>query len=172
MMNRVRTILLSAGLAAVCLRCIRRRRRSHGPSAGGLRLRVPVERQRRRVSEDVHGGGNGPAILESVAHRSGQSAASAARAAAPRGVQIAAPVDAAMASGDVLMVSFWMRSGAAGEATLDAGFRALPVAARGSARSAGAPGRRAGGSGSAGQRARRRGSTRKRKGRGSAANRR
>jgi GH35 family endo-1,4-beta-xylanase len=38
-------------------------------------------------------------------------------------VQIAAPVDAAMASGDVLMVSFWLRSGTSGEATLDVAFR-------------------------------------------------
>ena len=43
-------------------------------------------------------------------------------------VQITAPVDAAMASGDVLMISFWMRSAAAGEATLDAGFRTVPGA--------------------------------------------
>ncbi|MBZ5495664.1 MAG: endo-1,4-beta-xylanase [Acidobacteriia bacterium] len=43
-------------------------------------------------------------------------------------VQIAVPVDAAMAGGDVLMVSFWMRSGTAGEATLDAGFRTTPGA--------------------------------------------
>lgn len=41
-------------------------------------------------------------------------------------VQIAAPVDAALASGDVLMVSFWMRSAAPGEATIDAGFRTAP----------------------------------------------
>jgi GH35 family endo-1,4-beta-xylanase len=44
-------------------------------------------------------------------------------------VQIAAPVDAAMASGDTLLVSFWMRSGTPGEATLDAGFRTVPGAA-------------------------------------------
>lgn len=43
-------------------------------------------------------------------------------------VQIAATVDAPIASGDVLMVSFWMRSGTASEATLDAGFRAAPGA--------------------------------------------
>jgi GH35 family endo-1,4-beta-xylanase len=47
----------------------------------------------------------------------------------PQDAQIATPVDAAMASGDVLMVSFWMRSGTAGEATLDAGFRTAPGAA-------------------------------------------
>jgi endo-1,4-beta-xylanase len=39
-------------------------------------------------------------------------------------VQIAAPVDAAIASGDVLLVSFWMRSASPAEATVDAGFRA------------------------------------------------
>jgi endo-1,4-beta-xylanase len=44
-------------------------------------------------------------------------------------VMISTPVDAAMAAGDVLLVSFWMRSGAAGEATLDAGFRTVPGAA-------------------------------------------
>jgi hypothetical protein len=38
-------------------------------------------------------------------------------------VRIAAPVDAAIARGDVLMVSFWMRSITPGEATLDAGLR-------------------------------------------------
>ena len=43
-------------------------------------------------------------------------------------VQIAAPVDAAMADGDVLLITFWMRSGATGEASLDAGFRAGPGA--------------------------------------------
>ena len=46
-------------------------------------------------------------------------------------VQIAATVDAAMASGDVLLVSFWMRSGSPGEATLDAGFRTAPGAGAG-----------------------------------------
>ncbi len=44
-------------------------------------------------------------------------------------VMISAPVDADLASGDVLLVSFWMRSGVAGQATLDAGFRAVPGAA-------------------------------------------
>jgi GH35 family endo-1,4-beta-xylanase len=52
--------------------------------------------------------------------------------ARPADVQIAAPVDAALASGDVLLVSFWMRSAAPAEATLDAGFRAAgPPPARG-----------------------------------------
>ncbi|MDR3703303.1 MAG: hypothetical protein P4L56_26890 [Candidatus Sulfopaludibacter sp.] len=46
-------------------------------------------------------------------------------------VQIAAPVDAAMASGDVLLASFWIRSAAPGEATLDMGFRGPPGGGRG-----------------------------------------
>lgn len=54
-------------------------------------------------------------------------------------VQIAAPVDGAVASGDVLVVSFWMRSATPADATLDAGFRALPGAAPAAA--PGAPGR-------------------------------
>ena len=43
-------------------------------------------------------------------------------------VQLAAPVDAAMADGDVLLITFWMRSGAAGQASVDAGFRPVPGA--------------------------------------------
>ena len=47
-------------------------------------------------------------------------------------VTLSTKVDAAIASGDVLMISFWMRSGAPGEATLDAVFRApMPAGARG-----------------------------------------
>ena len=47
-------------------------------------------------------------------------------------VAISTPVDAAIANGDVLMISFWMRSGAPGEATLDAAFRApMAMGARG-----------------------------------------
>jgi GH35 family endo-1,4-beta-xylanase len=46
-------------------------------------------------------------------------------------VQIVAPVDAAMAVGDVLMLSFWMRSAASAEATLDAGFRSAGTGFRG-----------------------------------------
>lgn len=54
-------------------------------------------------------------------------------------VMISTPVNAAIASGDVLMISFWMRSGAPGEATLDAAFRApMALGARGAR--AGAPG--------------------------------
>jgi endo-1,4-beta-xylanase len=55
-------------------------------------------------------------------------------------VTLSTKVDAAIANGDVLLMSFWMRSGAPGEATLDAAFRApMPAGARGGLR-AGAPG--------------------------------
>jgi endo-1,4-beta-xylanase len=57
-------------------------------------------------------------------------------------VAISTPVDAAIANGDVLMISFWMRSGAPGEATLDAAFRAPMVPGARGARGGvpGAPG--------------------------------
>jgi endo-1,4-beta-xylanase len=54
-------------------------------------------------------------------------------------VTVSAPVDAAIANGDVLMVSFWMRSGAPGEATLDASFR-TPMPAGGRGARGGVPG--------------------------------
>jgi GH35 family endo-1,4-beta-xylanase len=47
-------------------------------------------------------------------------------------VTVSAPVSAAISNGDVLMVSFWMRSGTTGVATLDAAFRApMPAGGRG-----------------------------------------
>jgi hypothetical protein len=42
----------------------------------------------------------------------------------PGDVQLTASVDAAVASGDVSLVSFWTRSGHVREATLAAGFKA------------------------------------------------
>lgn len=54
-------------------------------------------------------------------------------------VTVSTPVDAAIANGDVLMVSFWMRAGTPGEATLDAAFRA-PMAAGGRGGRGGVPG--------------------------------
>jgi endo-1,4-beta-xylanase len=47
-------------------------------------------------------------------------------------VTVSTPVNAAISNGDVLMVSFWMRSGTTGVATLDAAFRApMPAGGRG-----------------------------------------
>jgi len=44
----------------------------------------------------------------------------------PTDVQLSTPIEAALSVGDVLMVSFYMRSAGSGEATLDAGFRTPP----------------------------------------------
>ena len=54
-------------------------------------------------------------------------------------VQISTPIDATMAAGDVLMVSFYLRSAGNGEATLDAGFRTVAGAAPAGAPPAGPP---------------------------------
>jgi endo-1,4-beta-xylanase len=57
-------------------------------------------------------------------------------------VTVSTPVNAAITGGDVLMVSFWMRSAGQGEATIDASFRVPMPAGRGGARGPmpGAPG--------------------------------
>jgi GH35 family endo-1,4-beta-xylanase len=122
-MNRVRTILLSAGLAA--LACA-----AYGAGPGTTALLPADSAAAFKLSANA-----GEFAKMSTASVSGQPFKSALRIEVARkpqrsgDVQIAAPVDAAVASGDVLLVSFWMRSGTAGEATLDAGFRAVPGAA-------------------------------------------
>jgi GH35 family endo-1,4-beta-xylanase len=135
-MNRVRTILLSAGLAALASS-------AYGASPGAAAL-LPAD----SAAAFKLSGNAGEFAKMSTASVSGQPFKSALRIEVARkpqrsgDVQIAAPVDAAVASGDVLLVSFWMRSGAAGEATLDAGFRTVPgaPAAPGARGVAGAPG--------------------------------
>jgi GH35 family endo-1,4-beta-xylanase len=129
MMSRVRTILLSAGLAALA---------SAAYGADAIPLLPADSASAFRLS------GAGEFAKMSTATVTGQPFTSALRIEVssqpqrPQDVQIAAPVDAAVGSGDVLMISFWMRSGAPGEATLDAGFRSAPGAA-GRAGAAGAP---------------------------------
>jgi GH35 family endo-1,4-beta-xylanase len=148
-MNRVRTILLSAGLAALASS-------AYGASPGAAAL-LPAD----SAAAFKLSGNAGEFAKMSTASVSGQPFKSALRIEVARkpqrsgDVQIAAPVDAAVASGDVLLVSFWMRSGAAGEATLDAGFRTVPGAAAVPG-AAGAPGARgvAGAPGAAGGRGR------------------
>ncbi|MBZ5586469.1 MAG: endo-1,4-beta-xylanase [Acidobacteriia bacterium] len=135
-MSRVHTILLSAGLAA--LGCA-----AYGADTGATALLPADSASAFKLSSAA-----GEFAKMSTATVKGQPFSSALRievSAKPRRpaeVQVSAPVDAAMASGDILMVSFWMRSGAAGEATLDAGFRTTPGAggAPGVAGRAGAPG--------------------------------
>lgn len=117
-MSRVRSILLSAGMTAFA--CA-----AHGADAGATALLPADSASAFRLS-----GSNGEFAKMSTAAVTGQPFSSLLRIEVtrkpqrPGDVQIAAPVDAAMASGDVLLVSFWMRSATPGEATLDAGFRA------------------------------------------------
>jgi GH35 family endo-1,4-beta-xylanase len=148
-MNRVRTILLSAGLAALASAAY-----GAGPGAAAL---LPAD----SAAAFKLSGNAGEFAKMSTAAVSGQPFKSALRIEVARkpqrsgDVQIAAPVDGIVVSGDVLLVSFWMRSGAAGEATLDAGFRTVPGAAAVPG-AAGAPGARgvAGAPGAAGGRGR------------------
>lgn len=122
-MSRKSTILLSAGLAAFA--CA-----AYGADAGATAL-LPAD----SASVFKLSNAAGDFAKMSTAPVTGQPFANALRIEVSKkptratDVQIAAPVDAAVANGDVLLVSFWMRSGASGEATLDAGFRAVPGAA-------------------------------------------
>ena len=136
-MNRVRTILLSAGLAALASS-------AYGASPGAAAL-LPAD----SAAAFKLSGNAGEFAKMSTAAVAGQPFKSALRIEVAKKPQ---------RSGDVLLVSFWMRSGAAGEATLDAGFRTVPVAAAapGAPGAAGAPGARgvAGAPGAAGGRGR------------------
>ena len=138
-MSRVYTIAMSAALTA--LACT-----AYGADATSL---LPAD----SVSTFHLSSSAGEFAKMSTATVTGQPFANALRIEItkrpqrPADVQITTPVDAAMASGDVLLVSFWMRSGAAGDATIDAGFRTAPGAAgapgappAGAAGRAGAPG--------------------------------
>ena len=121
-MNRVRTILLGAGFAAIS--CA-----AYAADTGATALLPADSASAFKLSSAA-----GESAKMSTVPVKGQPFSSALRievSAKPRrpgDVQISAPAGAATASGDVLMVSFWMRSGAAGDATLDAGFRATPGA--------------------------------------------
>jgi hypothetical protein len=139
-MSRVRTILLSAGLTA--LACVAS---AADTSATAL---LPAD----FVSAFKLSANAGDYAKMATATVTGQPFKSALRIEVtkkpqrPGDVMISAPLDATLASGDVLMVSFWMRSGIAGDATLDAGFRSVP----GTAPASGAPGARGGAGAAAG----------------------
>jgi GH35 family endo-1,4-beta-xylanase len=128
-MKRVRTILLSAGIAALSFA-------AQAADTGGVALLPADSAPAFKLSANA-----GEYAKMSTAAVTGQTFKTALRVEVAKkpqrtnDVQIAVPVDAAAASGDVLLVSFWIRSGAAGEATVDAGFRTVPGAA-------GAPGAR------------------------------
>ncbi|MFB3777211.1 MAG: endo-1,4-beta-xylanase [Bryobacteraceae bacterium] len=137
-MSRVKTVFLCAGLAALACAA-----RSADVASTPL---LPADSA---PAFKLSTGADQYATLSTMAVK-GQQFSSALRVVVNKKpqraeeVRISAPVDAAVSSGDVLLVSFWMRSGAAGEATLDAGFRAVPGAA-------GAPGRGMGFGGFGGQ---------------------
>ncbi len=129
-MNRLRTIVVSNALMFL-VSCT-----AYGADAGGVALLPADSTSAFRLSPNA---GNYAAM--SSATVTGQRFQNVLRIRVttkpprPGDVILSAPVDAAIATGDVLLVSFWMRSGAAGEATLDAGFRTVP----GSAPASGAP---------------------------------
>ena len=117
-MSRVHTVLLTAGLAA--LTCA-----AYGADSEGTALLPPNSAYAFKLSD-----GAGEFAKMTTAAIDGGTFSSSLRVEVTKkperaaAVRIAAPVDAALASGDVLMLSFWMRSGTPAEATLDAEFRA------------------------------------------------
>ena len=137
-MNRVHTILLSGGLVAAAFAAYGAdpgtRALLPADSASAFKLSANAGEYAKMSTAAVIGRPFSNALRIEVTKKPQRTA----------DVQISAPVDAAMATGDVLLVSFWMRSGAAGEATLDAGFRTAPGAAgvpvaAGAGRGPGAP---------------------------------
>lgn len=123
MTSQVRTNFLIAGLAA--LTCA-----TYGADAGATALLPADSTTAFQLSANA-----GDYARMSTGAVAGQPFSKALRIEVTRKpqrsteVQITAPVDSALASGDVLLVSFWMRSGTTGEATVDAGFRSAPGAA-------------------------------------------
>ena len=121
-MSRVRTILLCAGWAA--LACVAR-----GADTPATALLPEDSLSAFKLSDNA----NQYATM-STADVTGQPFSKALRVVVTKApersmeVMLAAPVDAAMTDGDVLLISFWMRSGAAGQASVDAGFRPVPGA--------------------------------------------
>ena len=118
MMSPARTILLRTGLAAFA--CV-----AYAADNGATALLPADSASVFRLS-----GSAGEFAKMSSATITGQPFQSALRLEVSRkparsqDVQIAAPVTAAVATGDVLMVSFWLRSASPGEAAVDVGFRA------------------------------------------------
>ncbi len=134
-MIRVRSILLSAGLAACAAA-------AYGADSGATAL-LPAD----SASLFKLGANAADYAKMSTAPIAGQPFKTALRievAKKPQrsgDVTLSAPVDAAMANGDVLLVTFYMRSGTQADATLDAGFRAVGSGAgRGGPGGFGAPG--------------------------------
>ncbi len=121
-MNRVRFLLLGASMAAMAASAIA----ADGPTV----LLPPDSTLALKLS-----GAAGDSARITNAPITGQPFKTVLRVEVTKkpervtDVQLSTPIDAAMAAGDVLMVSFYMRSAGSGEATLDAGFRTTPGAA-------------------------------------------
>ena len=123
-MNFVQTVFLSVGCAA--LACV-----AYGADPGATALLPADSAPAFKLSANA-----GDFAKMSTEAVKGQPFPNALRIEVakkpqrPTDVQISAPVDGAVKNGEILLVSFWMRSGAPGEATLDAGFRTAPGAAQ------------------------------------------
>src|ERR1039458_5131732 len=107
-MNRAHPILLSAGLAAVAFAAYGAdpgfKALLPADSASAFKLSANADDYAKMSTAAVIGRTFSNALRIEVTKKPQRTA----------DVQISAPVDAAMATGDVLLVSFWMRSGAAG----------------------------------------------------------
>jgi endo-1,4-beta-xylanase len=117
-MNPVRATLLKVGLATVVCAAIGADAGAQAllpaDSASAFRLSSSAGEYARMSPVAVTGQPFSTALRVEVTKKPGRAS----------DVQLATPIDASVASGDVLLVSFWMRSATSAEATLDAGFRA------------------------------------------------
>src|ERR1035437_7359857 len=123
-MNRVRALLLGASMAALAASAFA----ADGPtvllpadSTPALKLTGVAGESARITSASVTGQPFKTVLRIEVTKKPER----------PTDVLISTPIEAAMSAGDVLMVSFYMRSAGSGEATLDAGFRTLGASPQG-----------------------------------------
>jgi len=125
-MNRVRSLLLGASVAALAASAF---------AADGPTVLLPPDSAALKLS-----GAAGESARMTNAPVTGQPFKTVLRVEVtkkperPADIQISMPIEAALAAGDVLMVSFYMRSAGSGEATLDAGFRTAGAALQGRGR--------------------------------------
>ncbi len=121
-MNRVRSLLLGASMAALAASAFA----ADGPtvllpadSTLALKLSGAAGESARITNATVTGQPFKTVLRVEVSKKPER----------PTDVQLSTPIEGALSAGDVLMVSFYMRSAGSGEATLDAGFRTAPGAA-------------------------------------------
>ena len=118
-MNRVRSLLLGASMAALA---------ASASAADGPTVLLPADST---LALKLSGAAGESARIAN-APVTGQPFKTVLRIEVtkkpehPTDVQLSTPIEAALSAGDVLMVSFDVRSAGSGEATLDAGFRTAP----------------------------------------------